>query len=118
MRGPHHAPRFAQHQFDEPGILLHGSRQFERSGTRHDVGQIDAPALGLGDHFLREHQHIVGAQREPGARQRVRGQGGEIVAGRHLRKFRQCDEPQLDRRAHRNDPTRAQPNAARSRGKT
>ena len=58
---PDYPPRFAQHQFHQTGVLLHGLGQVECSRAWHDVGQIDLPALRLGDHFLREDQHIVGA---------------------------------------------------------
>ncbi len=93
--GAHDAARFAQDELDQPRILVHALRQLDRLDARHDGGEFDAPALGLGDYFLRKHQHVAASQGEPTARQRLRRQGGQIIAAGHLRKAGQRDQAQF-----------------------
>ena len=50
------------------------------SAARLDRGQVDEPALGLGDHLVGDGEHVGGAQLGGGREQRR-----EVVAGAHLR---------------------------------
>ena len=56
-----------QNQLHQPRVLGDPLRERGRTRGRHDLGQVDAPAFGLGYDLLREHQHIAVAQR-PGLR--------------------------------------------------
>ena len=121
LRGPDDAPRFAQISSTSRGSFCTVCASSSAAASAATVGQIDPPPLGLGDDFLREHQHIAGAQ--PRARRAPappRSSAARSSPARHLRKVRQGDESQFDAEhsSCRIARRRVQPNAARSRGRT
>ena len=87
-----HLHRFTQDQLDHARILLRLLRQRHRARRGHDVGQTHAPAFGLGDYFLRQHQHVAELCDQFGATQACDDQRGQIVTRAYRRYARQCGE--------------------------
>ena len=81
---PQYLGRFAEHEFDQARILVDHRGQPSGLGARFDGGEIDRPALGLGDDFLRDDEDIPVGQVHLCALQSVADQSGQIVAGADL----------------------------------
>ena len=53
------APRLAQHDLDLARVAVVALGELERLRSRHDAGQVDDRALGLGDDLLGHDEDVV-----------------------------------------------------------
>src|SRR6185295_5782836 len=96
---PHaqHLAGFAQHELDQPRILVYDACKILRACAGNDIGKSDAPAFRLRHDFLRDDEHVALLQREIGVPQ---GPGKQFPQVRAALDFRQAGQGAEDELSH------------------
>ena len=106
--GPEQVLRLVEHHLHCAGILVLRGRQLAGARARLDLGQVADTALGLGHHLVGDGEHVAVARGVlPGGGGRQ--QGGEVVAGAHLRESGDRRGGQRHRSALRSARARSTP---------
>ena len=96
--GAQHFARFAQHQFDQPRILVDDAREFERAGRWRYLCEAHLAAFRFRHDFLRDHHDVAGFECFARAQNRCSQQFRELRAAHDFRDSRQRNEYQFPHR--------------------
>ena len=91
---PYHLAALTEHHLDLTRVLVGPRRQLQRCGTGLHVGQPHVASLGLGDDFLRYHQHVTRLQLQIVVPQGVSDQLSERIPRLHQGKSLQRNQLQ------------------------